>query len=214
METHNSEKINIQDYKRCNNKKCLKPIKLKTEFFKDSSRADNLSPQCKDCKRKLNDNYFENNEDTIKSYHTQYFQDNKQHLMELNTVWKNNNPTKVKEIQNRYTSKNLDKRNSNTAIRRARLIQAMPKWADQKQILEIYKNSRELSISTGIQHHVDHIIPLKGKTVCGLHVIENLQILTAHENQVKNAKFEDFEVEEYYFNYEEILKLLSDEDIV
>ena len=44
----------IENYKKCNNKNCGHPIKLKTEFFKDSTRHDKLSPQCKDCKKGIN----------------------------------------------------------------------------------------------------------------------------------------------------------------
>lgn len=70
-----------------------------------------------------------------------------------------------------------------TANYKAAKLQRTPKWADQEKIKEIYKNCPE-------GHHVDHIIPLRGNLVCGLHVENNLQYLAAEENLSKSNKFE------------------------
>lgn len=67
-------------------------------------------------------------------------------------------------------------------------LMAMPKWVDRKAIAEIYKKARDISKSTGIMHHVDHIIPLQGELMSGLHVHWNLQILTASENTAKGNR--------------------------
>lgn len=74
------------------------------------------------------------------------------------------------------------------ARRRAANITQTPKWADLKKISEIYKTSERISRETGTPHHVDHIYPLRGKFVSGLHVESNLQILTATENVRKGNR--------------------------
>jgi hypothetical protein len=58
----------------------------------------------------------------------------------------------------------------------------LPKWADIEAIRQFYMNKPQ-------GYEVDHIIPLSGKTVSGLHVLENLQYLTIAENRSKNNKF-------------------------
>jgi hypothetical protein len=74
--------------------------------------------------------------------------------------------------------------------RRAVKLSATPAWADLNAIKAIYKQSMQISIETGIEHHVDHIIPLQGKKVSGLHVESNLQIIPAKQNLSKANKLE------------------------
>lgn len=78
------------------------------------------------------------------------------------------------------------------ARRRANILQATPSWANLDAIAEIYALAERMTLSTGIEHHVDHIVPLKGRLVCGLHVEGNLQVITAAENLSKLNKFEPF----------------------
>ena len=56
------------------------------------------------------------------------------------------------------------------------------------EVNEIYANARALTRRTGVRHHVDHILPIKHPLVSGLHVPENLQILTARDNSRKRNK--------------------------
>lgn len=66
---------------------------------------------------------------------------------------------------------------------------ATPRWVDHNKIILIYAESKRITTETGIQHHVDHIIPIQGKLVCGLHVHTNLRIIEAVENLSKNNKY-------------------------
>lgn len=81
------------------------------------------------------------------------------------------------------------------AARRARLRSAEPRWltpAQHEEIKELYVEARQLTLTTGEPHEVDHIVPLNGETVCGLHVPWNLRVLKAEANRLKgNLLMED-----------------------
>lgn len=74
--------------------------------------------------------------------------------------------------------------------RRSSRLQRTPAWADLERIKAIYAEAQRISTETGVLHVVDHDVPLLGKLVSGLHVHENLKIITALENSRKRNKFE------------------------
>jgi len=82
----------------------------------------------------------------------------------------------------RWQQNNKHKVREKAALERAIRLQRMPKWADIDAIKEFYKNCPD-------GYHVDHIIPLRGKTVSGLHIVENLQYLTSEENLKKGNNY-------------------------
>jgi hypothetical protein len=90
--------------------------------------------------------------------------------------WKINNPEKVKALNEKWGS-----------LTRAKRLKRTPCWLtedDYRKINDIYKEARTKGL------HVDHIIPLQGKLVSGLHVPSNLQLLTRSQNASKGNRFE------------------------
>lgn len=97
----------------------------------------------------------------------------------------------IKERIRIFKKNNPHKVNADTAKRRAAKQQATPLWVTKEMFLEIrdlYKVAKLLEKKTGIVHHVDHIVPLNGKDVSGLHVPWNLRVITATENLSKSNK--------------------------
>ncbi len=88
-----------------------------------------------------------------------------------------------------WTLNNRDNKRATQAKYRATKLKATPKWANIEAIKGWYKLAKMFDKTFKEKHHVDHIVPLQGKKVCGLHVEYNLQVLTAVENLSKGNKY-------------------------
>ncbi len=91
------------------------------------------------------------------------------------------NKEKIYKDQQNWKHTNWDYYKAHLQARKKRVRQSTPKWANLQAITDFYKNCPEGC-------HVDHVIPLNGKNVSGLHVLENLQYLPAAENLKKSNK--------------------------
>lgn len=103
-------------------------------------------------------------------------------------AWRAANSDRERANKAAWQKANPDKVNAIVARRRASKLQATPAWANQEKIEEFYYTARMLGMHTGELYHVDHIIPLKSKLVCGLHWEANLQILTQADNLSKSNR--------------------------
>ncbi len=112
------------------------------------------------------------------------------------------NPEYFKAAVRRFEAANPEKArvwaNSRQAHRRATKLRATPPWLtdeDRALIRLLYQEAVALTMSTGIEFHVDHIVPLRGQTiygaVSGLHVPWNLQVIPASHNLRKHNKLRD-----------------------
>lgn len=100
----------------------------------------------------------------------------------------------IRARQKKYYAANLGKFNALSAKRYANKLRATPSWLTQAQIREIaelYTLAAIKKETIGGNWHVDHIVPLQGEHVCGLHVPWNLQVIPAEENIKKHNKLLD-----------------------
>jgi 5-methylcytosine-specific restriction endonuclease McrA len=151
---------------------------LKIEWTKgNETRAEYFKQynQREDVKEKKNDWYLNHKEQVIDAAKTR--------------------PIEVKrEYQKAWKDRNITWVRADTKARRRKHREATPKWLTKKEkseIRELYKIAITMSKTTGEQYVVDHIIPLRGEDVCGLHVPWNLRVITQEENLKKSNKLLD-----------------------
>jgi hypothetical protein len=110
----------------------------------------------------------------------------------------NHEENKQKRREHYYNNKGMYLHNY--YLREDRIKQATPLWLTKEmksQIREMYDLRKEISDKEGREYHIDHIVPIKGEYVCGLHVPWNLQILLGEDNLEKSNKHEsDFSASE------------------
>lgn len=104
--------------------------------------------------------------------------------------WRKANVDRCNSNAQRWRKENPGRVAANKANRRARKARATPSWADLAAVKKIYDLSAAITKLTGVQHEVDHIYPLHGRLVSGLHVGSNLQVLTKVENNKKRNKYD------------------------
>lgn len=106
--------------------------------------------------------------------------------------WQTLNKQAYDAARKRWADENPGKCRAQEARRRAAKLRATPPWFDPTKVTEVYELAREFR-DAGLDVHVDHVVPLRGRNVCGLHTHQNLRLLLAPSNQVKSNKF----VQEY-----------------
>ena len=186
-----------------------KQEKSKTEFNKRKYSKDGLRSCCRLCSKKYNKEYYQVNKDKILEsqkeyyetnkdkrleYQKQYYETNKDNRLEYQKEYYETNKDRIREYLKEYKKVNRHLHNAWEAKRRAAKLEATPDWLTDEQLNEIkniYWLAQDLKKITGEDYHVDHIVPLQGEEVRGLHVPWNLQILPADINLSKGNRLED-----------------------
>jgi hypothetical protein len=108
----------------------------------------------------------------------------------LSKAWAARNPERTKASARRWYQRNLEKARLKLAISQASRRRRHVAWANPEAIAAVYAEAALLTQTTGRSHVVDHIVPLMGRTVSGLHVETNLRTIDRSENARKHNKWE------------------------
>lgn len=174
-------------------KKCGKCFEIKSlnEFTRDKNRKDGRYPRCKACCREYKVTYDVSHKEEKGEWTVNYRLANKKETKARESATRFRNRKQRAKYNSTWRKDNPGKVNAYAAKRRAADLLATPKWLikeQYRQIEAIYIEAARLTKETGIPHEVDHIVPIQGENVSGLHVPWNLQILTEKENRSKGNK--------------------------
>lgn len=132
-------------------------------------------------------------EEELKAHQKAWRAKNKDKIYKKALEWRKNNIDRYRKLQSKAKKNNSAKVNARNAKRRAEKLQRTPSWLTKDDfwlITEAYELAKLRTKHFGFIWHVDHIIPLKGKLVSGLHVPLNLQVIEGKENMRKNNRIE------------------------
>lgn len=162
-------------------KTCTKCQETKdaTAFGRKADNHDGLQSWCRTCFKAYGKvyrpRYYAEHTDEIKAYQRAQYEADPERV----TRWREAQPEKYRAAANAHHAK-----------RRVARRSAVPPWADLAAIAEVYAFATEMRAG-GIDCHVDHVIPLLGKKVCGLHVHTNLAVILADKNRRKGNRWVD-----------------------
>ena len=166
-------------FKTCN--KCGLNLLL-TSFSPDKNKPLGVIYSCKACtaaKARDRRKTYENTEDF------------KERARLRAALWRLENPVRNSEMKKSWAKQHRPTKMAANARYRSSKRNAAPPWLSDthhKEIKDLYWLAQDLQKVTGESYHVDHIVPLKGDGVCGLHVPWNLQILPWDVNLSKKNR--------------------------
>ena len=177
--------------KICSNAECkeLNPQSF-SQFDKCGNSKDGFQYRCRKCRKihfdekrenivKYKALYYIKNKEAIRINHSLYYEKNKREI----TSGRHQNKEKISAINSKYKKRNSGKVNARNRKRQIEKIKRSPNWLSKdhlEQIKRLYIEAARLTKEWGMPHHVDHIVPLQGENVSGLHVPWNLQVLVGY----------------------------------
>lgn len=156
--------------KRCTECKETKPF----SEFHSSKRHRGYAPRCKPCNVRVAGEWYAANKDRKRAYDAKRREENRQLF---------------RDASKRFREAHPDRKNADTSSRRRKVRERMPAWARPAEMVCFYASAARVTQCLGIKHHVDHILPLRGDLVSGLHVPANLCVMPAVENLRKRNHY-------------------------
>lgn len=176
--------------RRTSNQACTECERIKSAAWKaanpERSKASNVAS-----KRKQYENLTQEQREAGNEYRRNWRDANRDRVRQHSKQWRDKNLDRAREAERAWAKENAEKKAAKDARRRASELNATPRWltnGHHRSIEAIYSAARTLTEKTGIQHEVDHVVPLRGKLVCGLHVPWNLQVISRAANRRKLNK--------------------------
>lgn len=178
---------------------------LKCKMELPATSFPKVGNRCKDCGREYLNAWrkanvekrqaqrvreYEKDGERIRAYTKSYAQANPEKAKSASAKWQSENREHLRNTRRERYQKDVEFRDnlkSRNSARHKRLRQSMPAWVTRASLRTIFEMAIRLTSETGVMHHVDHIIPLRGKLVSGLTVPANLRVITASENCKKNS---------------------------
>ena len=157
-------------------------------FGKDRQKKDGLSSYCKECYSNINHERYIKHAGQRRAYKKR----GSLTTAEYAKVWRKENPVLAKQYRDTWAKKNVPKLRAKGMRRYVSQTQQTPKWLNPAHKAEIEGFYLFCQLFKGFQ--VDHIVPIRGKTVSGMHVPWNLQVLTCEENRVKRNSTQHLEI--------------------
>jgi hypothetical protein len=149
--------------------------------------------RCKPCVANYQKAYREANQERIAASKKQWSIDNSAYKAAQDKLYAQQNPGKRNLARKKWMTANLGEDKASKAKNRAARLKRIPSWLtedDKWMIAQAYELAALRTKLLGFSWHVDHIIPLNGKNVSGLHVPKNLQVIPAIDNLRKGNRME------------------------
>lgn len=158
--------------------------KDETEFSVRRASPDGLAYKCRACAKDYLTSWRQAHPDAFQQWYAEHREARSAYWQE----WSKDKQAQRKETYAAWAKRNKHVVNALIAKRAAKKKQALVPWANHEAIRALYAEAARLTRETGIRHEVDHVYPLQGELVSGLHWEGNLQILTKAHNIAKGNR--------------------------
>ena len=181
-------------YKTCT--KCGNE-KLLIDFYGDKRARDGKQSCCKVCHkagRQTEEVKARRRATYDPTKRKEAYQKRKDRALARNREYYRENKERKLSYGKKHYQQNKSKYAEYTRTRQAKILQRTPDWLSEDhkaELQDFYWLAKDLTAVSGETYHVDHIVPLQGDNVCGLHVPWNLQILPADINLSKGNRYAD-----------------------